>query len=245
MKGNVLILENEIELVKEFSGFLAAKVKEVTDNGRFFSLAISGGSTSLALFEYLASTNQSGIEWEFVKLFWTNENCVPVSDHSNNYGSSKLLLLDKIPLLKFNIFRINGEVDPVVESERYSTILQLELPVENGLPCFDFIILDVGEDGHTAGIYKDNLDLFNTNKLTSQTFNSNRGITNITITGSVINNAKEVAFIASGDRRAGVIAKILNDTEVSMQYPAANVKPKSEMLYWFLDRDSSSYFNFE
>ncbi|MBE2280594.1 MAG: 6-phosphogluconolactonase, partial [Ignavibacteriaceae bacterium] len=177
--------------------------------------------------------------------FWTNENCVPLSDHSNNYGSSKLLLLDKIPLLKFNIFRINGEADPVVESERYSTILQLELPSENGLPCFDFIILDVGEDGHTAGIFKDNLDLFNTNKLTAQTFNASKGITNITITGSVINNSKEVAFIAGGERRAGVIAKILNDTEVSTQYPAANVKPKSEMFYWFLDRDSSSYFNFE
>jgi len=61
-------------------------------------------------------------------------------------------LLRKSVIPAQNIFRMKGEDFPEDEAERYSKLLWKELPVRNGFPVFDIILLGMGDDGHTASI---------------------------------------------------------------------------------------------
>ena len=50
-------------------------------------------------------------------------------------------LFDHVPVPEANIFRIQGEIDPVAEAKRYSAILEQELTIKEGVPSFDILML--------------------------------------------------------------------------------------------------------
>ena len=58
----------------------------------------------------------------------------------------------------------------------------------------------------------------------------------ITITGQVINIAKEVAFLVTGDNKAGKVREIIQKEGNYKKYPASLVSPTSGNLRWFLDQ---------
>ncbi|MEL7002918.1 MAG: 6-phosphogluconolactonase, partial [Bacteroidota bacterium] len=62
----------------------------------------------------------------------------------------------------------------------------------------------------------------------------------ITITGKVINHAREVAFLVTGDDKKEKVAAILNNEADSDQYPASLVSPGSGKLHWFLDESAAA-----
>ena len=121
-----------------------------------FTLAVSGGSTPRQLFELMAGdTYRNQIEWSNLFLYWVDERCVPPTDEQSNYGmTAKALRLETLPLPKEQIFRIQGEDDPKEEDERYTALVEQNLPkAVSGLPQFDLIILGIGDDGHTSSIF--------------------------------------------------------------------------------------------
>ena len=77
---------------------------------------------------------------------------MPPTDEQSNYGmTAKALRLETLPLPKEQIFRIQGEDDPKEEAERYTALVEQNLPkAVNSLPQFDLISLGIGDDGHTS-----------------------------------------------------------------------------------------------
>ena len=60
----------------------------------------------------------------------------------------------------------------------------------------------------------------------------------ITITGTVINNARNVAFLVTGATKAVKIRKILHQEKGAELFPAAHIAPAHGQLFWFLDKGS-------
>ena len=136
--------------VCEFSKAL----KSSADSAKLLHVALSGGSTPLLIFKQLKeATKRSG--WSHARLYWGDERCVSPADQESNYGNTKKSLIDPLKLLGENIFRIRGEDNPASEALRYGEMLMENLPVENGVPVFDWIWLGLGEDGHTASLFPD------------------------------------------------------------------------------------------
>ena len=50
-------------------------------------------------------------------------------------------------------------MNPQKEAVRYEKEIRLVFQKPEGLPVFDWIFLGLGEDGHTASIFPDRLDL--------------------------------------------------------------------------------------
>lgn len=209
------------------------------DDGGFYSIALSGGNTPVKIFKHLAEHYKKTIYWSKIKFFWGDERCVPPDDDDSNYKSAKDNLFDSLNIPAENIFRIKGEENPDAEAKRYSAILQKELLIKNGIPQFDFVLLGLGEDGHTASIFPYEINLFDSPNNCEPAAHPVSGQKRITITGRIINCAKTIAFMSVGISKSEKVYEIINKTRSSKAYPAALVKPDSGKLLWLLDKESA------
>jgi 6-phosphogluconolactonase len=201
-------------------------------------VALSGGNTPLLFFTKLGEFNQqrkNRIEWKKVHFYWGDERCVPPDDADSNFGSAEKVLLSQIDIPRENINRIRGEEDPAAEIERYCEVLKKTIPSQGGIPIFDWIFLGVGEDGHTASIFPDQPGLLNSSDLCRLAKHPENGQNRITLTGTVINSARRITFIAAGENKRDVVRHIINNESAAKKYPAAKILPKHGSIDWYLD----------
>ena len=149
-------------------------------------------------------------------------------------------LFSKIDLNEKNIYRIKGEDNPVTEANRYSEIINKTVPPNNKKPMFDLIMLGLGEDGHTASIFPNQLELIDDEKICAVAINPDTKQKRITLTGEIINNSKNILFIVTGKKKSQVVADILQNKIVAEKYPAYYIRPVNGNLYWFLDNEAAS-----
>ena len=214
-------------------------LKQYSDEGRQIRIAVSGGSTPLAIFRQLAEQT-SREDWLNVSLYWGDERCVPPGDPESNYGNALQALLEPLGLDKDRIHRIRGEEEANGEAARYGELLTKFMPMENGFPVFDWIWLGLGTDGHTASIFPKQIEMWTAGSPCIVSSHPDTAQTRISITGGVINAAKRVSFIASGKEKARVIRDIFFKEGSHMEYPAFYVNPASSNLEWYLDQDAAS-----
>lgn len=206
----------------------------------FRSIALSGGSTPRVWFDLLAGEYKNRLPWQEFLLFWGDERCVPPEDSQSNYGMTRKHLLDSVPVESAHVFRIRGENPPAAEAQRYSMVLNEVLPKVHEIPQFDLVILGMGDDGHTASIFPHEMDLWGSKSLCEVATHPESGQKRISLTGQVINNAKQVVFLVTGANKAAPLAEIRNKSLVSVQFPAAHVAPTSGRLLWLLDSAAAS-----
>jgi 6-phosphogluconolactonase len=233
----------EIRLVSSIGELASEFLNIVTDlnltNGisqKDINIALSGGSTPLKMYEKLRLLHYESINWGNVNFFWGDERCVPPDHEESNYGNAFQTLLQYMNLPEDNIQRIRGENDPDKESKRYEKLLKERLPSKDGLPYFDLIVLGVGEDGHTASIFPNRLDLFDTDHWVSPAIHPHTQQNRITLTGELINNAGIILFIALGKTKNKILKDIFKDKKTAFTYPSYHVRPRSGKLIWLCDK---------
>jgi 6-phosphogluconolactonase len=210
-------------------------VKESYNGGRRFHIALSGGSTPSILFKQIAAISTLPAIWDYTRIYWVDERCVPEDDEESNFRTADDLLFKRINLSYEHINRIRGEENASEEAVRYASLIHEQVPHKYGLPCFNFVLLGMGADGHTASIFPNRMDLFESKQICEVTEHPGTGQKRITITGRVINNAENVAFLITGKEKSDRLATILSKNKTKSQYPAGNIKPAHGNLEWFLD----------
>jgi 6-phosphogluconolactonase len=236
-KDPIRIFESVSNVADFALHWLSAKTNDPTSGG-FLTVALSGGSTPKQLFEYVASHEKPFVNWNTILFFWGDERCVSPDHGDSNYRMTRQYLFEKLDIPEEHIFRIYGEAEASEEARRYSRVLSENVPLKNGLPCFDLILLGLGEDGHTASIFPGNERSFQSDCFCEAVTHPQTGQQRITLTGSVINNAADVAFLVTGTGKAGIVSRILNDTP-GFDYPAAHVHPREGSLTWLLDTEAA------
>lgn len=239
MGPSIRIFKNIDELSQFFTKKLASLVKE-TPGGSYFSMALSGGSTPRQVFDYMALHSGDQIDWHKMLVFWGDERCVEPESEESNFRMAKERLLDFIPIPAINIFRIKGESDPYVEAERYSEIVRRHVLSQNNIPRFDLMMLGLGEDGHTASIFPDNPGLFKSDRLFEVSENPYTKQQRITATGKIINQARHIVFLVTGQSKAEMVARIIERKEGWDKLPAGMVFSASGEQTWWLDDRAAS-----
>ncbi|WP_323756455.1 6-phosphogluconolactonase [Roseivirga sp.] len=227
--------KNPEATAKAFADYLCEKQLQVNR----LNIALSGGSTPKLLFEVLAQKYLDKIEWTKFHFYWGDERCVLTTSGESNFGMTYEYLFQHIEIPEENIHRVLGENNPEKEATRYGKLITENLPSINGLPQFDLVILGLGEDGHTASIFPHQMGLLTSKEVCAVAEHPTSGQKRITLTGSVINNAKEVCFVVVGEAKAEKVNEILNITGHCELYPAAYIKPTHGELIWFLDKAAS------
>jgi len=208
-----------------------------------FRLVLAGGNTPKHSYTALADiAKKSNFDWEYVHIYWGDERMVAPDHRDSNYRMAKENLLDLISVPESNIYRMDGEMAPEVAAQAYENVISSEFQIEES--AFDLMLLGLGEDGHIASIFPNNPALKMTEKNVVAVYSEAHNNWRLTMTLSLINRSKNIIFLVSGKKKAGIIAKLLEgpDKEKSV-YPAAQINLKEGNIYWLLDKDAAAQVN--
>lgn len=229
----VKIYSNKKEVVKALAKAIF-KLSKSSDQNRF-NILLSGGNTPTELFKKLSKKYAETIDWERIHLWWGDERCVSPENENSNYKQANDFLISKVPIPEANVHRIKGENDPEEEAIRYAGEIEQNLNFRGDNPVFDLVLLGLGEDGHTASIFPDELELFEDERICAVATHPLSGQKRITITGKVLNNANRVFFLVSGRSKSQRISEIMNDEDAAKLLPAYYISPTNGELIWFID----------
>jgi len=113
---------------------------------------------------------------------------------------------------------------------------KLEKEFGGKLPSFDLILLGMGPDGHTASLFPHHPLLNETVLWIAPIEGSPKPPPQrITFTLPLINNSKNVVFVASGESKKEMVRRVLQEDVPVGELPSKLVKPTSGNLYWFVD----------
>ena len=152
---NYNIFNNSEELSDYFANLFKERANKILENKENIFVALSGGSTPNIYLKKLADhTISQEIEWSRIHFFWVDERMVASTDLESNYHTIKEILFNNILIPEENIHKINGEVVPELEVARYGNeVVNNVSKIRSNLPEFDWILLGMGMDGHTASIF--------------------------------------------------------------------------------------------
>ncbi|XP_029415193.1 6-phosphogluconolactonase isoform X1 [Nannospalax galili] len=143
-------------------------------------------------------------------------------------------VFSKLPIPDSQVLTINPALSVADAAEDYAEKLRQAF---NGdpIPVFDLLILGVGPDGHTCSLFPGHPLLQEREKIVAPIIDSPKPPPQrVTLTLPVLNAARTVIFVATGEGKAAVLKRILEDREES-PLPAAMVQPHTGKLCWFLD----------
>lgn len=214
---------------------LADAMQALSAQDRAVHISLSGGSTPKMLFKRLASDDYANaIQWQNLHFWWGDERCVAPDDAESNFGEANKLLFSHIRIPEENIHRIRGEEAPDIEAARFSAEMQALIPSENGTPVFDWILLGVGGDGHTASLFPHDPQYDNT-ALALVASHPESGQKRVSKTARVLRAAKKISYLVLGEGKQAIVHEIATHEPTQLPYPAANIRSAKGTTEWVLD----------
>lgn len=228
------------ETPESMAELLAQNMLEISKQARTIHISLSGGSTPKQLFKKLAQPLYSKrIKWQNLHFWWGDERCVAPEDPESNYGEANQILFKNIDLPQANIHRIRGEEEPESEALRYAEEMKSVIPNKYGMPVFDWIILGIGTDGHTASLFPNQTN-FGDSALSVVAKHPESGQLRISKTARLLANANRITYLVLGESKAEVLKKIQQTSAEELPYPAAHIKSTNGQTEWYIDSQAAN-----
>lgn len=228
--------------ISPFAAELLAQtvLQAVAERGRCF-LALSGGGTPAPLYRLMSqSPYRESLPWGRMFFFWGDERCVVPDDPESCYKQALSLWLGLIPVMPSNIFRARGELGPRAAAANYAR--QLKSVAAPGLdwPRFDFVLLGMGTDAHTASLFPGSSETTGLATVAVSADYQDRPAKRVSLTPDVFNSARNVVFLASGPEKAAALSAVLAGPRQPEKFPAQRIHPTDGQLWWLVDEPAAS-----
>lgn len=234
--GNLRIHNNPAALIEAAAlRWIDLAERAISSRGKFH-VALSGGSTPRDLYRKLAEPAYARrIAWDKVHIYFGDERTVPPDHDNSNYHMVKEALLDHIPLPAEQVHRMEGEAqNPHAAALKYTRILTANLPLSaQGVVQFDLLLLGVGPDGHIASLFPGLPVLHERARLVEAVHVEALKTWRITVTLPVIDHARHIMILVSGDAKATIIRDVFTIRHTP-PYPVQLINPQGS-LEWHLD----------
>ncbi|MDX1681556.1 MAG: 6-phosphogluconolactonase [Phycisphaeraceae bacterium] len=219
-----------------------AAVSAVGRKGEFH-LALSGGSTPQPLYTRLAiDPDARNMPWLKTHLWIVDERQVPETDDQSNVKMIRETLADHTPMRSRQIHAVPVEQeDPgaAYESQLREVFGQPEAP-----PRIDFMLLGMGDDGHTASLFPGSGAIGETERMV--VVNEGPAVTpppRVTMTYPLINAARIVGVLITGDKKRQMLWEVEKTWREKGadpdRLPITGVSPQRGRLEWFIDHDAA------
>ncbi|UKB86049.1 6-phosphogluconolactonase [Chryseobacterium sp. MEBOG06] len=216
-----------------------ASQKAVRSHGQF-NFVLSGGSSPKKLYELLASEKfKDKIDWEKTFFFFGDERFLPENDPDRNSRMVQEALFDPLGINTSHIFKVDTSHGPEAAAERYMESIKVHF--DKKPIVFDFILLGLGDNSHTASLFPYTSVLKETEATVKSIFVDEVDMFRITMTAPLINQAEQIAFLVFGEGKSEAVVHILEDRSGSIdEYPARLIKSDKNKVQWFLDSSAAS-----
>ena len=217
---------------------VAAAGKAVAERGAFH-LVLSGGETPKPLYELLATPAwKNRMDWGKTHVYWSDERFVSPDDPRSNEGMTRRALLDHVPIPPAQIHPMYRQGAPRQAALEYETLL---LSIGSGQPPrFDFVLLGLGADGHTASLFPGAAAVTEQTRLVCELYLPEQELHRLTLTVPVLNQARLVAFMVSGAGKAAMLRQVLTDPPAEVVPPARLISPQAGEIHWLVDSAAAS-----
>jgi len=235
MRMEVIVSESVDALAERVAEDLSALITETLKVKPRFSIALSGGATPQKLYKRLAhAPYASSIPWSKVWIFFGDERCVPPDHSDSNFRMAKETLFNHVPVVSHQVLRMHGEGAPPQAARDYENEMKRIFGTGEPFPTLDLVLLGLGTDGHTASLFADSPALMDGDRWVVGNVVRSLQTVRITMALPVINNAKQVWFLATGPKKAAMFARVRETANPA--YPASLVDPHSGQLRWYVDK---------
>lgn len=217
--------------------FAAEARQAVQARGRF-AVALAGGNTPQRTYELLAQEPfREQMPWQSVHVFWGDERCVPADDPRNNARMACKSLLDHVPVPSDQVHPMVCDRSPNDAADEYEALLRDFFA--DGRSRFDLVLLGLGENGHTASLFPGTSALDEQQRWVADVYVPEEGLHRLTLTAAAINQTALVVFLVSGNAKAPILQKVLEDAQDPSGIPARLIKPAYGEMLWLVDRDAA------
>ncbi len=232
---NIVVSKDPDELASSAATEFTRLAESAIHERGSFTVALSGGSTPLLLYKYLLD---APVTWERVLFYFGDERNVPPDEDASNFKGANKAFFRPLRIREDNIFRWRTELGtPLEVADDYERTLR---NLSADLPRFDLILLGMGTDGHTASLFPGTDAVNETERFAVANWVPQLGSWRFTLTYRVINNARNVMFLAAGEDKSERLKEVFeSDTDL----PAKAVRPTDGDLTWYLDRSSARDLN--
>lgn len=216
----------------------AQLAREAVDARGRFLIALSGGGTPISMFRLLTQPPyDTQVPWSQTHVFWGDERIVPPDNDESNYYNAKVNLLDHVAIREANIHRIRGDFAASASAEDYASKLLLFAEDNLPWPRFDYALMGLGSDGHTASLFPGPVAIAEPESSTLVTTANYEGRPSqrVTVTPMVFNNAHHVVFLVVGANKAEALAAVLAESGDHERWPARRIRPDPGSLTWMID----------
>eukprot|EP00941_MAST-03F_sp_MAST-3F-sp1_P005490 g5490.t1 len=236
--------------------------EEAIEKRKRFTVAISGGS----LLQMLSlGLKQYDIDYSNWYVVFADERSVSSDSKESNYKAAQDILFSELSIPEAHIFPIDGSEASINGSLAARNYEQKLIALLGRTISLDLTLLGMGSDGHTCSlfpgnkVYDDSLQQMNAmfpplpavlsdkdcsakrlnSELVSSVNNSPKAPTKrITLTLAALRCSRNIAFVAAGSSKAGVLPRaVLRDAE---QVPASFARDRNASAHWFVDESAAS-----
>jgi len=232
------IFNNQAELNEQLAKYIIRVANEAIVEKDRFDFVLTGGSSPKGLYQLLSTTYKDQIDWNKTYFFFGDERTVLPFEKDYNGLMAKESFFDNLELNDGHIFYVDTNLSPEEAAADYKQKLDEHFA---GSPIvFDFILLGMGDDAHTASIFPHTTLVSNEEKAVASVWVEKLNTNRVSLTAPLINDAKHVVFITFGENKATALQHVLGSKQDFANYPSQLIKPVNGDLQWFVDEAAAS-----
>ena len=208
------VFKNPADLVSAAARQWFEAVKVLKDN-QAFNVALSGGRIAVPfLQEASALFGKSPALLKRLNVFWADERCVGPEHPESNYAMFRENFANPVSFPDSRVFRFRGEDHPDKAAKSMASTLKVKLPLNSrGVPAFDLIFLGMGEDGHVASLFPENMsdDLMRSDDHVFEVVASKPPPQRLTLSYNVLETSKHVCALICGPGKESALRESIGN----------------------------------
>lgn len=222
---NLIIYKKQEEYYRALAReFLICAEKCIKDKGCF--LAVLGGGKSPARIneEIVKASSEYALDWSKIYIVLSDERYVEETSDFSNYKLTKETLIDKVGgNALYSVYKPDRSEEAAGLYHDYIK----KLWKKTGQEYFDYALLGVGDDGHTASLFPNRLPGNVKNRFAVYSGIGPEGLERISLSIEALNRCTVVSFIVNSVGKRKVLDSMKENWNTD-RYPMQNiVRPKN------------------
>eukprot|EP00596_Hydrurales_sp_CCMP1899_P009509 CAMPEP_0119033470 /NCGR_PEP_ID=MMETSP1177-20130426/520_1 /TAXON_ID=2985 /ORGANISM="Ochromonas sp, Strain CCMP1899" /LENGTH=153 /DNA_ID=CAMNT_0006990241 /DNA_START=496 /DNA_END=957 /DNA_ORIENTATION=- len=125
---------------------------------------------------------------------------------------------------------VEGASGHDTDAHLYKTQMEAIMPVKDGLPIFDYVLLGMGKDGHVGSLYPERKEVLMTDKHRWVLPVDKKTPPSISLSLPVMNAALEVRVVLTGADKAKAVFTGVTRDKAAFDFPACGLTKATWMV---------------